>query len=175
MKKRSIQEQVISGLQLAGSVLLACLVGTLFVWGALLISHEVRGSAVMGCVALGAGLVILVSNLDGWARMLPGFLALAAFNSLVMAASGHVLNSPSTQVSRSLAIGSAAALVVGSVASVHFHGKKLSSLDRFVLVAYVGFLLLGFVSRWVVFSLALGALVLAIPYLVSLIRSERKG
>ncbi|SRR5581483_3700910 len=76
--KPSVGDQVVSGLRLAGLVVLACVTGTLFVWGALVVSHEVAGSVVMGWAALAVALVILLLNLNGWARMLPAFLALAA-------------------------------------------------------------------------------------------------
>jgi hypothetical protein len=151
---------------------LACVTGTLFVWGALVVSHEAAGSVLMGWVALAVALVLLVLNLNGWARMLPGFLALAAFNALVMAASGHMLNAPSLQVSRSMALGSAIALAVAAVISAQFHGKHLSRLDRVVLVAYVGFILLGLVSQWVLVSFSLGTLVLAVPWLDTLLRGR---
>jgi MFS family permease len=173
MRNRSVQEQVISGLQLAGSVVLACLAGIFFVWSASLVAHGDRRSVILACAVFAVGLAILVLNLDAWARMLPGFLALAAFNSLVTAKSGHIISS-STQVSRGVALGSAFAFVIGSVASAHFHDKRLTTLDRFALVAYVIFILLAFMGRWVVCYLALGALILAIPWLVSKMRSREK-
>ena len=148
----SVKDQVVNGLRLTGLVVLACVAGILFVWGTLVVSHEAAGSVVMGWVALAIGFLVLVLNLNGWARMLPGFLFLAALNALVMAASGHMLNNPSAQVSRSMALGSAIALAVAAVISAQFHGKRLSSLDRVVLVAYVGFILLGLVSQWVLVS-----------------------
>lgn len=172
-KKPSAGDQIVSGLRQAGLVILACVTGTLFVWGSLVVSHEAAGSVFVGWAALAAALLILVFNLNGWARMLPGLLALASVNALVMAASGHMLNRPSLQVSRGMALGSAAALAVAAVVSAQFHGKRLSLLDRVVLVAYVGFILLGLVSHWVLVSFSLGTLVLAVPWLDSRIRGSR--
>jgi hypothetical protein len=172
--KPSVGNQVLSGLRLAGLVVLACVTGTLFVWGALVVSHEVAGSVLMGWAALAVALVILLLNLNGWARMLPGFLALAALNALLMAASGHMLNKPSVQVSRGMALGSAIALAIAAVISAQFHGKRLSLLDRVVLVAYVGFILLGLVSQWILVSFILGALVLAVPWLDHRLRGSRE-
>ena len=171
-EKRSVSDQVISGLRLSGWVVLTCVTGILLVRGTLVVSHQAAGSVAMGWATLAIGFVILVLNLDGWAKVLPGLLALAAFNALVMAASGHVLNDLSTPVSRSMAIGSAIALAIASAVSIHFYGKRLSLLDRVILVAYVGFILLGFASRWVLVSFGLGTLVLAVPWLYTLVRRE---
>lgn len=171
-KTPSVGDQMVSGLRLAGLVVLACVTGTLFVWGALVVSHEAAGSILMGWAALAVALVILVLNLNRWARMLPGFLALAALNALLMAASGHMLNKPSVQVSRGMALGTAIALAVAAVISAQFHGKRLSRLDRVVLVVYVGFILLGLLSQWVLVSFSLGTLILAVPWLDSRLRGS---
>ncbi len=170
--KRSPKDQITSGLRLAGLVLLTFLTAVLLLWGALVVSSRVAGSVLMGWTALAAGFVILILNLRGCAKMLPGFLALAAFNALVMAASGHLLNDPSTPVPRAMATGCAIALAVGSVLSARLYGKHLSRLDRVVLVTYVGFILLGFVSQWLFISLTLGDLVLAVPWTLGRIRQR---
>ncbi|HZS29202.1 MAG TPA: hypothetical protein VFB76_18390 [Candidatus Angelobacter sp.] len=171
--KPSVADQVFNGLRLATLVVLVCVTGTLFVWGALVVSHEVAGSVMIGWLALAVAFVILLLNLDGWAKILPGLLALAAFNAVLMAVSGHIFNKPSVLVSRGVAFGSAAALALAALISARFHGKRLSILDRIVLVAYVGFILLGLVSQWLLLSFTLGTLVLAVPWIKSQLHGSR--
>jgi hypothetical protein len=168
--KRSAKEQAVSGLRIAGLIIPAASTAGLLIWGGLVVTGRFPGSVGMAWAALAAGFAILIFNLNGFAKMLPGFLALATLNAVAMAASGHVLNDPSTPVSRTMAIGTAVALGVGSVLSARFHGKHLSLLERVVLVVYVGLILVGFVSRSVALSWSLGTVVLAIPWVNSRIR-----
>lgn len=173
-KRASTGDQVASGFRLAGLIVLACVAGILFAWGGLVVSREAAGSLLMGWVAIAIAFVILVLNLQGWAKMLPGFLVLAAFNAVIMAASGHVLNNPSAQVSRSMALGSAIAFAVAAVVSAQFDSRRLSLLDRVVLVAYIGFILLGLVSGRVLVSFSLGTVVLAVPWLNRQVRRAHR-
>lgn len=159
-----------SGFRLAALALLGCLTATILVWGALVVSHHAAGSFFWGYVALAVAIAVIVLNVRAWIKMLPGVLALGALNALIMAASGHVLNNPSALISRSMAVGSAIALAVAAVISAHFDSKHLTFLDRAVLVIYVGFVLLGRVTGWVLVSFELGAVALAIPWATGRLR-----
>jgi hypothetical protein len=68
-EKRSVWDQVVSGLRLAWWVVLTCVTGILLVRGTLVVSHQAAGSVAMGWATLAIGFVILVLNLNGWARI----------------------------------------------------------------------------------------------------------
>jgi len=165
---------MLGGLRLAGLVLLACGAGLLLVCGALVVSHKAAGSTLLGWAFIAVGFLILLLNLSGWVRALPGFLLLAALNSVVMAVSGHVLDNPSATVSRGMALGTAVALALAAVISAQFDSTGLSLLDRTVLVAYVGFLVLGIVTGWPLGCVIVGAAVLAFPRLIGRRSANRK-
>lgn len=173
-ERRSIQNQVRGGLRLAGLVLLACVAGLLMVWGGLVVSHKAAGSTALGWLAIAVAFLILVLNLPGCVRALPGFLILAALNALTMAASGHVLDNPSATVSRGMALGSAAAFLLAAVVSARFDSYRLSLQDRVVVVLYVGLLVLGVATGWGFVCFILGAAVLASPWLASQLSTHRK-
>lgn len=161
---KSRKEQLISGFRIAALGISGFVVFGLLLWSAGVVFGRLEGPKGPAWMALLVAVGVTAYTVDRWRKALPGLLLLGAFNALVMASSGHMINNPKIAVPREVSISAALLLVTSSILSAHFYDKPLRLVDRAALLSFVGFTLFGMLSDFVVTSLLLGALVLFVGY-----------
>jgi hypothetical protein len=142
---RPIAEQIGSG----GLLALKCL-GGIAVSGALVVGLNLlffphqrnpeyfagRHPFALGTVLLGIATVVLISTVQRWASILPGILAYGVLGGCLAIASGHI---PNTRVPfpRPAAVYLTAFLVISTILTYTFAKRRLTILDRMVLIGFI--------------------------------------
>jgi hypothetical protein len=148
MDRRSIIEQVLSGLKVAavgifgiatigmfwGGITVLTTPGRVASWSFLFHRISVGGhSIIAGWVCLVISAAILILTMDRWVNILPGILAYSTFGGLVMLAGGRYNGIPVPwQAALFLVVFGIATTLV----SFSFCKRKLSVIDRIVLMAF---------------------------------------
>ena len=171
--KRSLREQVISGLRLAGWTVLGIITCILLVGGAAAAFSVMPNHRVLGGAALTVAASVLVYTVQRWAKLLPGLLLLATFNALVMAKTGTLITNHSVHIPRQVALGSALLLATSCVLSLQFYGRRLGLVDRIALLSYVACTVWGMLSKFLLAPLILGVLILILAWANDRIRRSR--
>ena len=163
--KRSWKKEVASGLRICGLMIAGFLVFAQLLWGAGVAFSKLPGPKGPAWVALLVAVGIVVQTVERWKRVLPGLLILAAFNALVMALSGHLINNPRVVISREVSVGAALLFVAASVLSARFYDRRLGLVDRIAILSYVAFFTWGWLSNLFLTPLMLGTAVLGAAWL----------
>jgi len=158
------KKHVVGGLRITGLMIAGFLVFGLLLWGAAVAFSKLPGPKGPAWVALIVACGIAVHTAQRWAKALPGLLILAAFNSLVSAGTGHLINNPRVPFPREVALGAALLFLASSVLSAQFYDRRLGTVDRIALLAYVGFMVWGWLSKLLLTSLTLGVVVFVLAW-----------
>jgi hypothetical protein len=97
------KQQLVSGFQLAGGVLLGFALMTAVVGSSAVAFGGLHPSRLPRAMALGIALVSLAaifSMIQRWAKYFAGWIGYSVLNGLLMLSSGHLVNNPSIAVPR---------------------------------------------------------------------------
>lgn len=173
------KQEVINGFQLAGGILLGCVLMGSFVSLAGIAFGTAPPSPVVsrpiaGIIAV-ASLTFIALMVQRWAKHFAGWIAWGILNSLIMASSGHLLNNPAIPIKRSLALTMAGLCFVTVLVTRQFtRTYKLHLAEKFALIAWiVGFALAVNVEQFSVPALAMGTFALVIVWLLHHSKSRR--
>ena len=173
MDKRPWRKQVVSGLRLVALAIAGFLVFGLLLWGAGVAYSKLPGPKGPAWVALVVAGGIVVQTAQRWAKVLPGLLILAAFNALISAGTGHLINNTKVPFPREVALAATLLFATSSVLSAQFYDRRLSLVDRTVLVAYVAFVVWGWLTNRFLTSLTLGVVAFSVAWLNHRYRQHR--
>jgi hypothetical protein len=127
------KQQVVSGFQLAGGVLLGFALMTALVGSTSVAFGELHHSRLSRPTALGIALVslaIIFSMIQRWAKYFAGWIGYSVLNRLLMLSSGHLVNNPSISVPRWWSLFAIALALISAVTCLRFSGMyKLTGLD----------------------------------------------
>jgi hypothetical protein len=142
---RSVSQQVVSGLRIAGAWLLGMAwLGVVFAglseaFGTEEIFNEGHHPhRVVGYVLFVLAGMIMVTTAEHWKRAFPGIMLFAVFNSSREFTYGHAINNDSVLVSHWMAFFQLAVFTIVFVVSTTFKKHKLSVIDNAALLAFVG-------------------------------------
>jgi hypothetical protein len=126
-------------------------------------------------VSVALGTTIMVAFTHRLAKILPGILAYSTIGGLAMVFTGHLSNRPLLPVSRIEALVFTLLLGASCLLSMHFHGRRLTFVDRTGLLSFVGCLLWASVSKGNVLPMTCAVAALLIPFTVNRIHGNRGG
>jgi hypothetical protein len=167
-KKR--KQEVISGFQLAGGILLGfVLMGSLVAFtGVALgtISTRLQLSRFLAGVIAVSWLIVIGLMVQRWAKYFAGWIAWGILNSLMMASSGHLLNNPAIPVRRSFALTMAGLCFVTVFVTRRFtKSYKLHLAEKLALLVWIsGFAVAASVERFSIPALSTGTFALVIAW-----------
>jgi len=167
-KKR--KEEVISGFQLAGGILLGfVLMGSLVAFTGIALgttSTRLQISRLLAGVIAVSGLIVIGLTVQRWAKYFAGWIAWGILNSLMMASSGHLLNNPAIPVKRLLALIMAGLCFVTVLVTRRFtKSYKLHLAEKLALLVWIsGFAVAASVERFSVPALVTGTVALVIAW-----------
>jgi hypothetical protein len=138
------------------------------------LSQSARYPRFVGWLALCCALIIAVATMEKWVRALPGVFAYGTLNGMYMTWSGHVVNDPSSHISRANALLLTLLGVGAMAASLTFASRRPTSTDR---VAILGVLISFFIAitdaRLAVFGFSLMFFCLVMAWAIERVRSRR--
>lgn len=147
---RSIKQQVKSGFRRAAGWLAGMAWLAIVFWGIINVfgteanfSVGHHPSRALGYFLLTLAVLIFLITADRWKRVFPGIMLAATLGCLLELESGHVVNSPSTLVPRSIAFIQLVVVVAVTALSFSFKQRPLSILDRLALLAFAASIFLG--------------------------------
>jgi hypothetical protein len=154
-KRRRIAE-VKSGLKLAVMILAGFACCFVALAGVSIITSPARYPSAVGWGAIAVTLLFAIISVKKWVAALPSVFGLATLNSVLMLASGHLVNDPSKRVAPLTAAAMAVLLLASALLSTTMTNRSLTAFDR----AALAFMLTGFLfgisaDRWGIVGLAI--------------------
>jgi hypothetical protein len=146
MESPKAMSQVKSGFQLAALVVIGFVIAAMFFGGVIGLcfpgavdrsSWSGRHIAIVTPVFLIVSIPIMFVTMNRWLKVMAGFLGLAVLNGLISLWSGHVMANPTMPVSRLYALSSTLFFAVASVLASKIRGRKLSVVDRTLVMAFL--------------------------------------
>lgn len=175
---RKRKQEIINGFQLAGGILVGfVLMGSLVGCAGIAlgtITSEKASRLIAAVIALSA-FILIALTVQRWAKYFAGFIGYGVRNSLIMASSGHLLNSPEIPVSRSLALTMGALCLVSALASQRFtETYKLHVVEKAALMTWiVAFTLGANFERFSLSTLSFGTLAMVFAWCLHHFRWQR--
>jgi hypothetical protein len=145
----------------------------LVAYGAGLASSDAPHRALGWILVVLAGVIAIVT-VDRWVKVLPGILGLAVLNLWIAVWTGHAGSDPAAKVPRLTALAMLLAFVACGALSAPLQSRKLTAVDRFALLGFLGSLGLAFVGFPSLMGFSLMVVSLGVPWGVGLVERHRK-
>lgn len=135
------KQQLESGFQLAGGVLLGFALMTTLIGASAVVSgalHPSRLSRAMASAIALVSLATIFSMIQRWAKYFAGWIGYSILNSLLMLSSGHLVNNPSIAVPRWWSLSAIGMALLSAVTCLRFNGRyQLTALDKSALMVWL--------------------------------------
>jgi hypothetical protein len=135
------QQEVISGFQIAGGILLGwVLVGSLVGFAGIALGTYASDDVPRPVAALiaASAFVLIALMIQRWARYFAGWIGYGVLNGLLMASTGHILNNPAILVKRSYALEMTGLIIVSVLACLRFtEGYELHVIEKLALLTWL--------------------------------------
>jgi hypothetical protein len=176
-KKR--QQEVISGFQIAGGILLGwVLMGSLVVFAGVAFGTSASPDVsrpVAASIAV-AALAVIALMIQRWAKYFAGWIGYGVLNGLLMASTGHLVNNPAIAVKRSVALAMTGLIVVAVLACLRFtEGYELHVAEKVALLTWlVAFSVAVNAERFGIPALTIGTLALVFAWWLHRLKPRRR-
>lgn len=143
-ERRTVKQQVISGVLIAGAWLLG-MAWLGLVFGGMIelgvgteggFSSGSRPSHIFGLLLVATAAAIFIATANRWKRYFPGIMLASTAASWLEFQNGHALNSPSVLIPRWIALVQLLVIVGVTALSFTFKKRPLNILDRVALLAF---------------------------------------
>lgn len=166
--------QVKSGLRRAGGWLLGIGWLGLVYFGLIEVSFSQQAFSeghhphrVVGYGSLVVAGIIMIATAEYWKRVFPGIMLAAILNSVLELLRGHAVNNPSVPIAPSVAAIHLLVTVGVTALTLTFKDRKLTMLDRIVLLVFVAaFFWQAVDSRFASVKLLAGAFCILIAWMI---------
>lgn len=130
--------EVKSGVSIAARWVLTIGWICLVAYGAGLASSDAPHRRDLGRILVVLAGVIAIVTVDHWVKMLPGILGLAVLNLLIAVWTGPASSDRAARIPRLRAFVMLLAFVTCGALSAPLQSRKLTALDRFALISFLG-------------------------------------